>query len=135
MADSHNIRLLEILKSIFEDVEKHFSQVLLKNAKSCTACMCWSAQHKGTHAAKPQLARLCFMQIPIGAEDGFEGVVDLVRMKGITWDGEVSLSSGPQSHCNLVLCAKVACAKVIAPCSQTLSTVQRCLQGHTQICY
>ena len=30
------------------------------------------------------------MQIPIGAEDRFEGVVDLVRMKGITWDGEVS---------------------------------------------
>lgn len=33
------------------------------------------------------------MQIPIGAEDRFEGVVDLVRMKGITWDGEVSPSS------------------------------------------
>ena len=30
------------------------------------------------------------VQIPIGAEDRFEGVVDLVRMKGITWDGEVS---------------------------------------------
>ena len=29
------------------------------------------------------------MQIPIGAEDRFEGMVDLVRMKGITWDGEV----------------------------------------------
>ena len=29
------------------------------------------------------------VQIPIGAEDRFEGVVDLVRMKGITWDGEV----------------------------------------------
>ena len=31
-----------------------------------------------------------YVQIPIGAEDRFEGVVDLVRMKGITWDGEVS---------------------------------------------
>ena len=27
--------------------------------------------------------------IPIGAEDGFQGVVDLVAMKAITWDGEV----------------------------------------------
>jgi len=26
------------------------------------------------------------MQIPVGAEDGFEGVVDLVRMKAIHWD-------------------------------------------------
>ena len=25
---------------------------------------------------------------PIGAEDSFAGVVDLVRMKAITWDGE-----------------------------------------------
>jgi elongation factor G len=28
------------------------------------------------------------IQIPIGAEDGFEGVVDLVRMKAIYWDME-----------------------------------------------
>ncbi|VVD83570.1 Elongation factor G [Pandoraea pneumonica] len=26
------------------------------------------------------------IQIPIGAEDGFQGVVDLVKMKGIVWD-------------------------------------------------
>src|SRR5690606_19228814 len=26
------------------------------------------------------------MQVPIGAEDGFEGVVDLVKMKAIHWD-------------------------------------------------
>src|SRR5690606_7588620 len=26
------------------------------------------------------------MQIPIGAEEGFEGVVDLVKMKAIHWD-------------------------------------------------
>src|SRR5690606_11923496 len=26
------------------------------------------------------------MQVPIGAEDGFEGVVDLVKMKAIYWD-------------------------------------------------
>lgn len=30
------------------------------------------------------------MQLPIGAEDTFEGVFDLVRMKAITWDGEVT---------------------------------------------
>ncbi|DBA74823.1 TPA: hypothetical protein ACH3X2_009166 [Trebouxia sp. C0005] len=28
------------------------------------------------------------LQIPIGGEDNFQGMVDLVRMKGITWDGE-----------------------------------------------
>ena len=32
----------------------------------------------------------CDMQIPIGGEDNFQGMVDLVRMKGITWDGEVT---------------------------------------------
>jgi elongation factor G len=26
------------------------------------------------------------MQVPIGAEDGFEGVVDLLKMKAIHWD-------------------------------------------------
>ena len=26
------------------------------------------------------------MQVPIGAEDGFEGVVDLIKMKAIHWD-------------------------------------------------
>ena len=34
--------------------------------------------------AKPMV-----MQLPIGAEDTFEGVFDLVRMKAITWNGEV----------------------------------------------
>ena len=29
------------------------------------------------------------MQLPIGAEDTFEGVFDLVTMKAITWNGEV----------------------------------------------
>ncbi len=28
------------------------------------------------------------MQVPIGAEDHFEGVIDLVKMKAIYWDGE-----------------------------------------------
>ena len=28
------------------------------------------------------------MQVPIGAEDGFEGVIDLVKMKAIYWDTE-----------------------------------------------
>ncbi|MDZ4729434.1 MAG: elongation factor G [Xanthomonadales bacterium] len=33
-------------------------------------------------------ARAIPMQIPIGAEEGFEGVVDLVRMKAVYWDTE-----------------------------------------------
>jgi elongation factor G len=28
------------------------------------------------------------MQVPIGAEEGFEGVVDLIKMKAIIWDME-----------------------------------------------
>lgn len=39
------------------------------------------------------------VQIPIGAEDRFEGVVDLVRMKGITWDGEVGSSQTLLTSC------------------------------------
>src|SRR5690554_5514583 len=31
-------------------------------------------------------ARPVAMQLPIGAEDGFEGVVDLIRMKAIYWN-------------------------------------------------
>lgn len=61
-------------------------------------CMpCFRRCHEATYnvvwsAAKhvwSSCVHLC-VQIPIGAEDRFEGVVDLVRMKGITWDGEVS---------------------------------------------
>ena len=28
------------------------------------------------------------IQLPIGAEDGFEGVIDLIKMKAIYWDME-----------------------------------------------
>lgn len=38
------------------------------------------------------------VQIPIGGEDLFAGVVDLVTMEGITWDGEelgASFKRGP----------------------------------------
>ncbi|GAB3486298.1 elongation factor G [Amycolatopsis cihanbeyliensis] len=34
-------------------------------------------------------ARPLVIQLPIGAESGFEGVVDLVRMKALTWRGDV----------------------------------------------
>src|SRR3982074_320309 len=34
-------------------------------------------------------ARPLVIQLPIGAENAFEGVVDLVRMKALTWRGEV----------------------------------------------
>src|SRR6185437_8445159 len=33
-------------------------------------------------------ARPVPMQVPIGAEENFEGVVDLVKMKAIFWDNE-----------------------------------------------
>jgi elongation factor G len=28
------------------------------------------------------------MQLPIGSEDSFAGIVDLVRMKAVVWNGE-----------------------------------------------
>ncbi len=33
-------------------------------------------------------ARPLVIQLPVGAEDGFQGVVDLVRMKAVLWDNE-----------------------------------------------
>jgi elongation factor G len=52
-------------------------------------------------------ARPVPMQLPIGAEDGFEGVVDLVKMKSIYWDEvnmgmtfqEMEIPSAMQSLC------------------------------------
>jgi elongation factor G len=38
-------------------------------------------------------AKPLVMQIPIGSEESFEGVVDLVRMKAITWRGNVELGA------------------------------------------
>ena len=35
-------------------------------------------------------ARPLVLQLPVGSESDFEGVVDLVRMKALTWRGEVS---------------------------------------------
>lgn len=32
--------------------------------------------------------RTTYLQIPIGAEETFAGVVDLVRMKAVVWNGE-----------------------------------------------
>jgi small GTP-binding protein domain len=30
----------------------------------------------------------CAIQIPVGAEDQFEGLIDLIRMKNVVWEGE-----------------------------------------------
>ena len=36
------------------------------------------------------------VQLPIGAEDGFTGVVDLVRMRALVWaDGRDTVEEGP----------------------------------------
>ncbi|GAA4659775.1 elongation factor G [Gordonia humi] len=40
-------------------------------------------------------AKPLVMQIPIGAEDEFDGVVDLLEMKAITWRGTVEIGAEP----------------------------------------
>ena len=40
-------------------------------------------------------AKPLVMQIPIGAEDDFDGVVDLLEMKAITWRGSVEIGAEP----------------------------------------
>ncbi|AIT60287.1 elongation factor G [Corynebacterium doosanense] len=41
-------------------------------------------------------ARPLVMQLPIGAEDDFDGVVDLVQMKAYVWPGKVDVGAEPQ---------------------------------------
>jgi elongation factor G len=38
-------------------------------------------------------ARAAVLQLPIGAENDFVGVVDLVEMKALVWPGETSLGA------------------------------------------
>ena len=40
-------------------------------------------------------AKPLVMQLPIGAEDDFDGVVDLLQMKAITWRGKVEVGAEP----------------------------------------
>ncbi len=40
-------------------------------------------------------AKPLVMQLPIGAEDDFDGVVDLLTMKAITWRGKVEIGAEP----------------------------------------
>ncbi|EOM75580.1 elongation factor G [Rhodococcus rhodnii] len=40
-------------------------------------------------------AKPLVLQLPIGAEDEFDGVVDLVEMKAITWRGTVEIGAAP----------------------------------------
>ncbi|AGP31619.1 elongation factor G [Corynebacterium terpenotabidum] len=40
-------------------------------------------------------AKPLVMQLPIGAEDDFDGVVDLIEMKAITWRGKVDVGADP----------------------------------------
>jgi len=40
-------------------------------------------------------AKPLVMQLPIGAEDAFDGVVDLLEMKAITWRGKVDVGAEP----------------------------------------
>ena len=41
-------------------------------------------------------AKPLVMQIPIGAEDNFDGVVDLIEMKAYLWPGKVETGTPPQ---------------------------------------
>lgn len=50
------------------------------------------------------------MQLPIGNEDTFEGVFDLVGMKAITWNGEVGYPSSRLGLLVLVFCCHTKCS-------------------------
>ena len=41
-------------------------------------------------------AKPLVLQLPIGAEDAFDGVVDLVEMRAIVWPGTVEIGAAPQ---------------------------------------
>ncbi|KQB84337.1 Elongation factor G [Corynebacterium oculi] len=41
-------------------------------------------------------AKPLVMQLPIGAEDDFEGVVDLINMRAIVWPGKVEVGAEPE---------------------------------------
>ena len=59
------------------------------------------------------------LQVPIGGETDFEGVFDLVRMKAITWDGEVGFLPLPSA----LVCtasADLTCGVYMQLFSQTL---------------
>jgi elongation factor G len=55
-------------------------------------------------------ARPCPIQLPIGAEEGFRGVVDLIQMKAIVWDEE---SLGAKYHMEPVPAALADQAKAL----------------------
>lgn len=58
------------------------------------------------------------IQLPIGAEDTFKGVVDLVKMKALIWSGESELRA-------IWLCSSYSCASascVSAYCAQSSGT-------------
>lgn len=44
-------------------------------------------------------AKPAVIQLPIGAEENFKGVIDLVKMKALIWGGEVSHTRN--KHCTL----------------------------------
>ncbi len=43
-------------------------------------------------------AKPLVLQLPIGAEDAFDGVVDLVEMKALTWRGTTDIGTEPRSR-------------------------------------
>jgi elongation factor G len=64
----------------------------MKLLNNCCACCRTVGMIETMLGANPAVTTL-----PIGSEDNFEGVIDLVAMKAITWTGEArtSLSTGP----------------------------------------
>ena len=55
------------------------------------------------------------MQLPIGSEDSFEGVFDLVGMKAITWNGEVRRTLYENKFFHLPI--------LLLPCLVTVTTI------------
>ena len=94
--------------------------------------MLWVSGAQGNLGATPLV-----LTLPIGGEESFMGVVDLVAMKGITWQGEVRdpLPTGlPWHACAALLRALHACRWSVNCLPQRLAMPSAGAQGCDSSC-
>src|SRR6266704_136361 len=64
------------------------SKSSVRCACSTARCACSIPTRALSHRPRPSGARAIAIQLPIGSENNFKGLVDLVRMKGVVWEEE-----------------------------------------------